>query len=156
MPVTVWVAERDGQDLIDAARTGAEAHLVLDASVTPFSESDTVWAVSEGASTEETILVVTHSDGTNSVEENGHIGPLELARQATAPRHRRTMVFVATTGHLRIPAVSQHGQATSACFDANADLWAGRPGQARAVAGLVIEHLGARHNVKDLRLSGGR
>ena len=140
----VWIAERDGQDLIDAARTGAEAHLVLDASVTPFSESDTVWAVSEGASTDETILVVTHSDGTNSVEENGHIGLLELARQATAAPHRRTMVFVLTTGHLRMPAVSQHGQATSAWFDAHPDLWAGRPGQARAVAGLVIEHLGAR------------
>jgi len=145
----VWVAERDGQDLLGAARAGAEAHLVLDAAVIPFSESDTVWAVSEGESTEETILIVTHSDGTNSVEENGHIGLLELARQATAARHRRTMVFVLTTGHLRIPAVAQHGQATSAWFDAHPDLWAGRPGQARAVAGLVIEHLGARHYATD-------
>ena len=145
----VWVAESDGKDLIDAARTAAVAHLVLDAAVIPFSESDTVWAVAEGGSTDETILVVTHSDGTNSVEENGHIGLLELASQATAAPHRRTMVFVLTTGHLRILALTQHGQAMSAWFDAHPDLWAGRPGQARAVAGLVIEHLGAREFATD-------
>ena len=140
----VWVPESEGHHLTDAARSGTEAHLVLDATLTPFSETATVWAISEGDITDETILVVTHSDGTNSVEENGHIALLELAREATSAPHRRSFVFVYTTGHLRIPAVSQHGQATSAWLDAHPDLWAGRPGQARAVGGLVIEHLGAR------------
>jgi hypothetical protein len=102
-----------------------------------------VWAVSRGE-TNETILVVTHSDGTNAVEENGHIGLLELARDAVLRPHRRNIVFVLTAGHLRIPAVSAHGQATSAWLEKHRDQWIGGPGNARAVAGLVIEHLGAR------------
>ncbi|WP_185826355.1 hypothetical protein [Xanthomonas sp. SI] len=91
------------------------------------------------------MLVVTHSDGGNAVEENGHIGLLALARDAVAAPHQRSIVFVYTAGHLRMPAVTAHGQATTAWLDAHCALWAGTPGGYTAVAGLVIEHLGARH-----------
>jgi hypothetical protein len=88
--------------------------------------------------------VVTHSDGTNVVEENGHIGLLQLARDVMAQPPQRTIVFVFTAGHLRIPAVTTgHGQATSRWLTDHPDWWAGGPGQRRAVSGLVIEHLGA-------------
>src|SRR5262249_8677643 len=140
----VWVAGEAGDRVLDAARAGAEAHLVLDASLTPGCETDTVWAVSDGENNDETILVVTHSDGTNAVEENGHIGLLELACDAARRKHRRRIVFIFTTAHLRIPAVTPHGQATTAWLEAHPELWAGGSGQAKAVAGLAIEHLGAR------------
>jgi hypothetical protein len=88
--------------------------------------------------------VVSHSDGTNVVEENGHIGLLQLARHVMAQPPQRTIVFVFTAGHLRIPAVTTgHGQATSRWLTDHRDWWAGGPGRRRAVSGLVIEHLGA-------------
>jgi hypothetical protein len=104
----------------------------------------TVWAVVEGTRRpQETLLVVSHSDGTNVVEENGHIGLVALARDVVAKPTERSIVFVLCAGHLRIPAVTQEGQATSRWLRDHRALWAGGSGQRRAVAGLVIEHLGA-------------
>lgn len=140
----VWVVGHSAERILAAARAGSHARLVLDAVLTPGCTTETVWALSPGASANETILVVTHSDGTNAVEENGHIALLELARDAVERPHQRAIVYVYTTGHLRIPAVTQHGQATSAWLNAHRDLWAGGRGQARALAGLAMEHFGAR------------
>ena len=141
-PPSGWPATRAGK-VVAAARSGQRATLVLDATLHPDTRTDTVWAVSPGTSPEETILLITHSDGTNGVEENGHLGMLALARHAVAQPHRRSYVFVLTTGHLRIPAVSKHGQATSTWLEAHPEMWKGEDGQARAVAGIAIEHLGA-------------
>ncbi|MCJ0903983.1 hypothetical protein [Rhodococcus sp. ARC_M6] len=145
----VWVAGDDAAKVLAAARTGQKATLVLDATLHPGTTTDTVWAVSPGSSPRETILVITHSDGTNGAEENGHLGLLELARHAVAQPHRRSYVFVLTTGHLRIPAVSKHGQATSTWLEAHPEMWKGEGGQARAVAGIAVEHLGALGDTED-------
>lgn len=145
----VWVAGDEGAQVVAAAHSGQQATLVLDATLHPGTTTDTVWAVSPGTSPSETILVITHSDGTNGVEENGHLGMMELARHAVAQPHRRSYVFVLTTGHLRIPAVSEHGQATSTWLEAHPDMWKGEAGQARAVAGIAIEHLGALGDTED-------
>ena len=107
--------------------------------------------MSDGEVRDESILIVTHSDGTNVLEENGHIALLEMARAAVSRPHRRNMIFVFTTGHLRIPAISQHGQATSAWLEAHKELWMGGKGQAKAVGGMVIEHLGAVEYAQDIR-----
>ncbi|MFE4499071.1 hypothetical protein ACFRFQ_04375 [Rhodococcus sp. NPDC056743] len=145
----LWVAGAEGAQVVAAARSGQQATLVLNATLHPGTTTDTVWAVSPGSSPEETILVITHSDGTNGVEENGHLGMMELARHAVAQPHRRSYVFVLTTGHLRIPAVSKHGQATSTWLEAHPEMWKGETGQARAVAGVAIEHLGALGDTED-------
>jgi hypothetical protein len=112
---------------------------------------DTVWTVVEGEITSESILVISHTDGVNAVEENGAIGILELARVfARGPRPERTIVFIFVTGHLRIPAVTDqsHAQATTAWLAAHPEWWSGKDGGPRAVAGLVIEHLGALANAR--------
>ncbi|MDI9916410.1 hypothetical protein [Rhodococcus sp. IEGM 1379] len=145
----VWVAGDEATKVLAASRAGQKATLVLDATLHPGTTTDTVWVVSPGTSPHETILVITHSDGTNGVEENGHLGMLELARHAVAHPHRRSYVFVLTTGHLRIPAVSKHGQATSTWLEAHPEMWKGEAGQARAVAGIAIEHLGAIGDAED-------
>ncbi|QSE42885.1 hypothetical protein [Rhodococcus erythropolis] len=150
----VWVAGDEGAKVVAAARSGQLATLVLDATLHPDTRTDTVWAVSPGTSPEETILLITHSDGTNGVEENGHLGMLALARHAVAQPHRRSYVFVLTTGHLRIPAVSKHGQATSTWLEAHPEMWKGEAGQARAVAGVAIEHLGALGDTEDNSTGG--
>jgi hypothetical protein len=142
----VWVAGPEGKQLLENARGGSHATLTLNALLSPGTLTDTVWTVVEGEITNESILVITHTDGVNVVEENGPIGVLELARMFAAgqPKPKRTLVFVFVTGHLRIPAVTNHGQATTAWLTAHPEWWSGKNGAPRAVAGLVIEHLGAR------------
>ena len=141
----VWVAGEEGKQLLEDARRGAVATLKLNASLSPGTVTDTVWTVVRGEITNESILVVTHTDGVNVVEENGPIGVLELARMfADEEKPKRTLVFVFVTGHLRIPAVTSYGQATTAWLTAHPEWWSGKNGAPRAVAGLVIEHLGAR------------
>ena len=147
----VWVPESEGDRVVAAARRGATATLVLDATRHADATMDTVWAVSPGAGphVDETVLVVTHSDGGNAIEENGHIGLLALARDAAEIPHDRTIVFVLVAGHLRIPAVTEHGQATTAWLRAHPELWSPAAGGRTAVAGLVIEPLGALHDRAD-------
>lgn len=143
----VWVPESHAAAMLAAAGQGAEATLFLNATRTPGATMDTVWAVSPGSGphSQESVLVVTHSDGGNAVEENGHLGLLALARDAATTKHDRTIVFVYTAGHLRIPAVTKHGQATTAWLDAHPELWSPTAQGLTAVAGLAIEHLGAKH-----------
>lgn len=143
----VWVGESQRERVLAAAARGESATLLLDATRTPGATMDTLWAVSPGTGprADEAVLVVTHSDGGNAVEENGHVGLLALARDAATVPHERTVVLVVTAGHLRIPAVTTHGQATTAWLTAHPELWSPDGGGLTAVAGLVIEHLGARH-----------
>lgn len=147
----VWVPETEGDGLVAAARRGARATLVLDATRHPGASMDTVWAISPGTGphADESVIVVTHSDGGNAVEENGFIGLLALARDAAEVPHDRTIVFVLVAGHLRISAVTVHGQATTAWLDAHPELWRADAGGCTAVAGLVIEHLGAKRRRDD-------
>ena len=140
----LWVADEHRGQVLDIARHGARATLTLDATLSPNAVTDTVWASVEGEIARESVLVATHTDGCNAVEENGALGVLELARMfATGPRPKRTIIFVFVTGHLRIPAVTDHGQAMTAWLSAHPDWWSGKDGGRRAVAGVVIEHLGA-------------
>jgi len=70
----VSVAGAAADAVLHAAQRGAPAELVLDATLTKDASMRTVWAAVEGTRRpEETVLVVSHSDGTNVVEENGHI-----------------------------------------------------------------------------------
>ncbi|SDI97052.1 hypothetical protein SAMN05192558_104255 [Actinokineospora alba] len=152
----VLVAGEAADTVLARAERGDPAELVLDAALTPDSAMRTVWTVVEGAERpDETVLVITHSDGTNVVEENGHLALVELARDVVARRPERSVVFVFTAGHLRIPAVIDgHGQATTRWLDDHRDWWAGGDGQRRAVAGLVAEHLGAVEYADDPATGG--
>ncbi|MCP3405611.1 hypothetical protein [Bradyrhizobium sp. CCGB01] len=142
---SIFVAGEEADFVLDAASRCRRAVLVLDAVIERDSTMRTIWAVVEGRDARnETVLVVSHSDGTNAVEENGHIGLTELARQVVAEPLSRTVIFVLAAGHLRIPAVTDHGQATSRWLQDHPQWWAGGPGNRLAVAGLVIEHLGAQ------------
>lgn len=141
----IFVAGEQADFVLDAASRGRQAILVLDAVIERDSTMRTIWAVVEGRDARnETVLVVSYSDGTNAVEENGYIALADLARQVVAQPLARTVIFVLAAGHLRIPAVTSHGQATSRWLQDHPQWWTGGPGNRLAVAGLVIEHLGAR------------
>ena len=90
---------------------GAKATLTLDADLFPDTPTDTLIATLPGTSSDEVIIVNTHTDGSNATEENGGLGVLALAQHfASLPKEsrKRTLVFVLATGHFAyayVPAI---------------------------------------------------
>jgi hypothetical protein len=140
----LWIGPAAGATLRAAAERGTQARLTLEANIVEQAPTDTLFAVLRGMSAAETIIVNTHTDGPNACEENGGAGVLALARyfSSLSARPRRTLVFVLATGHFQLPQLGGGGQATTAWLKAHPELWDGRGGHARAVAGLTLEHLG--------------
>ncbi|MET0550770.1 MAG: hypothetical protein ABW002_16025, partial [Xanthomonas sp.] len=149
----VWVSARHAGALRAAAAQRRQARLVLHASLQD-TTTDTLYAVLPGRAHAETVIVNTHTDGPNACEENGAAGVLALARAfAALPRaaRRRTLVFVLVSGHFQLPQIGVRGrQATSAWLQRHPQLWDGRGGHARAVAGVTLEHLGCTEWRDDL------
>jgi hypothetical protein len=142
----LWVGPAVGEVLRKAAtRQGAAARLTLQARLDDDVRTETIHAVLPGTDPHETIIVNTHSDGPNVAEENGAAGVLALAHyfaSLSQAARRRTMVFVVVTGHFQLPQLGNGGEAMKAWLDRHPDLWDGRRGHRRAVAGLTLEHLG--------------
>lgn len=140
----LWVGSGAGKALLAAAEQGAQARLTLEAQITEQASTDTLFAVLPGTSAAETIIINTHTDGPNACEENGGAGVVALARYFSGrpAKTRRTLIFVLATGHFQLPQLGGGGQATTAWLRAHPELWDGKRGHARAVAGLTLEHLG--------------
>ena len=116
------------------AASGAKATLVLDASITPDSPTDTLYSLLPGVS-DEIIMVQTHTDGPNALEENGGIAILSLAKyfsRIPKSERKRTLMFVLTTGHFAGPWVGS----IRAFIEKHPDLIK------RTVASVTIEHIG--------------
>ncbi|MBS0361388.1 MAG: hypothetical protein JSR98_08405 [Proteobacteria bacterium] len=132
----LWVGQASGERLRAAAVRGAKLKLVLHATVHPDTPSDTVWGVLPGAG-DEVVVVNTHTDGCNAMEENGGLAVTSLAwalSRIPQAERKKTYVFLMTTGHF------------SQGFINGADAWqkANPELMARAVACVTCEHLGAR------------
>jgi hypothetical protein len=159
----LWVGPTAGKTVRAQARAGATATLTLDADLFPGSATESIWAVLPGSDPSEAVVVNTHTDGPNVAEENGGLGLLALAREFSKvprSRRRRSLVFVATTGHFQIPQLS-----TGALLAQSASLWIkDHPelinGRLKTVAALTLEHLGCREWVdnpgKNLYRASGR
>ncbi|HEY2436958.1 MAG TPA: hypothetical protein VGH93_07235 [Solirubrobacteraceae bacterium] len=98
--------------------------------------SPSIVAVLPGdGSTDEVMVVNTHTDGQNFVEENGGVAEVLLARYfhslPKGKRLKRTLVFSAVTGHMA-PNMPQ----TKGFIEDHPDIIA------RTVAAVTIEHLG--------------
>ncbi|WP_265523422.1 hypothetical protein [Oerskovia flava] len=136
----VWVAGEHADLLGDGRAT-----LTVTTAPAGPPRGESVWCVVEGtASADETVLVTTHTDGPNPVEENGPVALVALARDLVANRPRRTHVLVAASGHLAMPQLPHHGQCTATWLEQNRAWWDGSAGHRTAVAGVVVEHVGAR------------
>lgn len=142
----VFTSGETSKDILAAVKSKLSATLTLVSNLVPNTSTRTIYAVVEGSDpkkSHDALLIVTHTDGTNVIEENGHIGVLQLARDVAIASPERTHVFVFTTGHLRMPAFTKSGKATTRWLDDHPEFWKGGVGQHRAIAGLVIEHMGA-------------
>jgi hypothetical protein len=138
---TLFVPQSQTATVRELAILGtATANLTLDATIYQNAQTETVIATLPGMSNE-TIIILTHTDGPNVVEENGGIALLSIARYfARIPKSARqkTLVFVTATGHMAEPLVPS-------------DTWISqRPDIiANAVACIVIEHLGSQQWLDD-------
>ncbi len=147
----VWVGPTAGERVREQAVAGATATLVMDADITKGAATETIWALLPGTDPKETVVVNTHTDGPNVAEENGGLGLLALARQYAAvprARRRRSLLFLATTGHFQLPqfAVGQ-GQSASRWIADHPELVNGE--KRKVVAALTLEHLGCREWTDD-------
>ncbi len=141
----LWVDEIQGRKIIAAAKRREKATLKLVAEVENSAPTRTIYAVLR-ADSRESILINTHTDGTNAFEENGSIGLLSLARYfASIPieKRKKNLVFSFVTGHFQLHQFGDAlNQATTKFLNAHRELWDGINDNLQAVAGLTMEHLG--------------
>ncbi|KIX02606.1 uncharacterized protein Z518_08548 [Rhinocladiella mackenziei CBS 650.93] len=141
---TIHVAGDAGTAVLQASKNGSEAHLTLSGELIPNTKTRTIWTVVEGTRYKnESIILNTHTDGTNAVEENGHIALLAKAKDLATNPPERTTILVFVTGHMHQPAFSTTGRATSRWLDDNPQYWRGEAGEMTGVASACVEHLGA-------------
>jgi hypothetical protein len=131
----LYVGREAGARLKALTGSGAKATVVLEADVFPDTPTDTIVATLPGASSDEVIIVNTHTDGPNATEENGALGILALMKYfAKIPRseRRRTIVCPLTTGHFAGPWVPSIRGFIQKYPDVIK----------KAVAAITVEHLG--------------
>ena len=143
----LWVGEQTGRRLKAAIGQGGQARLTLLADQDEAASSDALLAMLPGQS-DETILVLTHTDGGNALEENGPLVLVALARYLAglpAGTLRRSYAFAFETAHFaRGPVAAKAGLPPSAGNEHPLNLAARHPDLIRrTVACVAIEHLGA-------------
>lgn len=145
LPV-VWLNASDGETLIAAAKEKRTARFVLTAEKEKLAYTETFYTIVEGEEKGECVIVNTHTDGPNAVEENGGVALLELLRHVAAKKPRRTHIFLFTTGHFRLPVfkdIRTGGfQSASRWLQYHRNLWDGKCNHLKCVANLAVEHLG--------------
>jgi hypothetical protein len=132
----VYVDRDTGTRLRSLAQGTPKTRLVLTAALAPNTPSDSLVGIMPGdGSTDEVLILNTHTDGQNAFEENGGIALTAMARYfaALGPQARnRTLVFSAYTGHFG-PGLPQ----AQGFMDNHPDLIQ------RAAASVTVEHFGA-------------
>jgi hypothetical protein len=126
-----------GTKLRELARAAGTATLTLEADVFQNAKTDSVMATLPGASPDEALIVYTHTDGPNMVQENAGIGLIALARyfsKIPQSSRKRTLVFALVTGH----DVGAYVRGTEAIFGNHPEL------AKQAVGAVAVEHLGCR------------
>lgn len=142
----VWVNESQGKKVKEAAKEHRTATITLTADTERHAYTETFYCMLKGESDKESVIINTHTDGTNCVEENGPVAMLQLIKTLKEKKLNRNHIFVFVTGHFRLPVFKDSDgggvQATSKWLAMHPDLWDGKQGHLKAAAGVSIEHLG--------------
>jgi len=142
----LYVGREAGAQLRGLIGVDATVTVVLEADVTPDAPTDTLVATLPGASSDEIIILNTHTDGPNATEENGALGILALMRYfAKIPKaeRRRTIVCPLTTGHFAGPWVPSIRGVITKYPDVIK----------KAVAAITVEHLGCMEWADDASMN---
>ena len=123
----------------------ATATLTCKAKLTPNARTDTIVATLKGL-TDEAIVLTTHTDGPNEVNDNGALGVLALATyysKLPASKRRRTLICSLPTGHYAGGAIADP-ETGSGRRAGTGGVLAKYPDIAKkAVAQIAMEQLGA-------------
>lgn len=145
---TLWVNEEAGKELLKARRKKTKATLTLDAEIEKDAFAESFYVLVPGKNHKENIIINTHTDGVNAVEENGPIAMLEMLRYYKTHQPERDLIFAFVAGHFRLPAFEHRNsiapvqQATSGWLNDHRDLWDGKRRHKYTVAALALEHFG--------------
>ncbi|KAL8393926.1 hypothetical protein RB595_003621 [Gaeumannomyces hyphopodioides] len=135
-----------------AAAANRTAKVTLPGRLVPDTPTRNIWVVVPGTEVRnESVIINTHTDGTNAVEENGHIAMLAYARSLARAPPRRTTVLAFITAHIHSAPFSTTKRSTTRWLADHPELWSAPAGGVRAVFGTCVEHLGARSYREDLR-----
>lgn len=144
----LWVNETEGKKVIEAAREHKKAKFVLTAEIEENAFTESFYCILRGKHPKENVIVNTHTDGTNCVEENGPIALLQLMKNMKDQELERTHIFVFTTGHFRLPHFQDIRtgafQSGSRWLAMHRELWDGKGGHFKCVANLTLEHMGCK------------
>ncbi|MBP3329370.1 MAG: hypothetical protein J6L89_00910 [Clostridia bacterium] len=144
----LWVNETNGQNVIEAAKKHKKAKFILESEIEEHAFTESFYCILEGRNKRENVIINTHTDGTNCVEENGPIALLQLIKNLKEMPLERTHIFVFTTGHFRLPHFEDRRtgsiQATSRWLAMHRELWDGKKDHFKCVANLTVEHLGCK------------
>ena len=144
----LWVNETNGNRLEEAAVKHKKARLVLEANVEEYAYTESFYCIIKGKNKRESVIINTHTDGTNCIEENGPIALLELMKNMKETEPERTHIFLFTTGHFRLPKFKDirtgSFQSVSRWLAMHRNLWDGKGDHFKCVANLTIEHLGCK------------
>lgn len=144
----LWVNQTQGEKVIAAAKEHKQARFVLTASTERNAFTESFYCILKGRNDKETVIVNTHTDGTNCVEENGAIALLQLMKNMVGQPLERTHIFVFTTGHFRLPKFKDirtgSFQSASRWLSMHRELWDGKRGHFKCVANLTLEHMGCK------------
>lgn len=142
----LWVNQTNGRTLIKAAEEKKKARLVLQAEIEENAYTESFYCIKEGTEKGESVVINTHTDGPNCVEENGPVAILEIMKALKDVELSRTHIFVFTTGHFRLPSFKALStgsfQSASRWMAMHRQLWDGKHGHLKCVANLTLEHLG--------------
>lgn len=126
----LWVNETNGKKVIEAAKKHKKAKLVLETEIEEHAFTETFYCFLEGRNKKENVIINTHTDGTNCVEENGPIALLQFIKNLKNQSLERMHIFVFTTGHFRLPHFEDRRtgsiQATSRWLAMHRELWDGK------------------------------
>lgn len=137
---SIWVVPTTGRRLIELARTGEPVTLTVEANTQANAPTRTIVATLPGAS-EESLILWSHTDGPNALQENGPIAILNMMRyfsRIPQSERRRTIQVVIPESHFAEQYIS-----TSAWITERPDL------VEKSVALIACEHLGGAEWLSD-------
>ncbi len=138
----------NGKKIAEAAEKHQKAKFILEAEIEDHAQTEIFYCIIKGKNQKENIIINTHTDGTNCIEENGPIALLELIKNMKDMELERTHIFVFTTGHFRLPHFEDTRtgafQSASRWLAMHRELWNGKGEHFKCVANLTIEYLGCK------------